>query len=429
MDLGAEFKEATDAAIKIDFSDPDKLTKDTISVFETTIRFVGGFLAAFELTDCKDLRLLDKAAELGDMLYVAFDNPNRMPTNTWSPKIALNFPEREQRPGSDDNIFAHLASLSMEFTRLSQLTGDARYFDAIQRITQVLHGQQASTKLPGMWPQRYDVENYDFRHGHKFTLGAEAHSGYEYLLKMVLLSGTESTSQYESMYKFAMDTAIDHLFFRPMVPDNSDILLSGKAIVHADGHTSLIPESEHLSCFVGGMLAMGGRIFQNETHLDTGRKLTEGCAWGYRTSPAGILPENYQTISCLSRSHCKWDVMKARGVEFRRGFTAACDPQYRLRPEAIESIFYLYRTTGDTKYQDIAWEMFQTIERQTATEFGNAELTNVMIDSPRKKDAMESFWMAQTLKYFYLIFSSPELISLDDFVLNTEAHPFRIPKP
>jgi len=40
---------------------------------------------------------------------------------------------------------------------------------------------------------------------------------------------------------------------------------------------------------------------------------------------------------------------------------------------------------------------------------------------------MESFWMAETLKYFYLIFSEPELVSLDDFVFNTEAHPLRTP--
>jgi len=42
-------------------------------------------------------------------------------------------------------------------------------------------------------------------------------------------------------------------------------------------------------------------------------------------------------------------------------------------------------------------------------------------------DEMESFWLAETLKYFYLLFSTPDVISLDDWVLNTEAHPFRRP--
>ncbi len=41
---------------------------------------------------------------------------------------------------------------------------------------------------------------------------------------------------------------------------------------------------------------------------------------------------------------------------------------------------------------------------------------------------MESFWLAETLKYFYLLYSTPDVISLDEWVFNTEAHPFRVPK-
>jgi mannosyl-oligosaccharide alpha-1,2-mannosidase len=73
--------------------------------------------------------------------------------------------------------------------------------------------------------------------------------------------------------------------------------------------------------------------------------------------------------------------------------------------------------------------MFTAIEKHTATEFGNAALLDVSTDAPPRVDSMESFWLSETLKYFYLVFSEPGLISLDDYVLNTEAHPFRIPKP
>lgn len=87
------------------------------------------------------------------------------------------------------------------------------------------------------------------------------------------------------------------------------------------------------------------------------------------------------------------------------------------RPEAIESIFILYRITADSAYQDIAWHMFQSIENATKTDIANAAIDDVTQPKPAKADRMESFWMAETLKYFYLIFSEPELISLDDYVL------------
>jgi mannosyl-oligosaccharide alpha-1,2-mannosidase len=88
----------------------------------------------------------------------------------------------------------------------------------------------------------------------------------------------------------------------------------------------------------------------------------------------------------------------------------------------------MYRITGEQRYQDIAWDMFVAIEKETKTELGNADLKDITQRPTEKDDVMESFWLAETLKYFYLIFSDPDVVSLDDFVFNTEAHPFRIPK-
>ena len=87
------------------------------------------------------------------------------------------------------------------------------------------------------------------------------------------------------------------------------------------------------------------------------------------------------------------------------------------RPEAIESIFILYRITGDAALLEKAWNMFQAIEKHTRTEFAHSALTDVTVEEPPKSDKMESFWTAETLKYFFLIFSSPDVISLDDYVL------------
>jgi mannosyl-oligosaccharide alpha-1,2-mannosidase len=89
-------------------------------------------------------------------------------------------------------------------------------------------------------------------------------------------------------------------------------------------------------------------------------------------------------------------------------------------PEAIESIFILYRITGDEKLLDHAWRMFKSIENSTRTKIASSGIWDVRVDhagSISHTDSMESFWLAETLKYFYLIFSDPNEVSLDDYVL------------
>ena len=100
------------------------------------------------------------------------------------------------------------------------------------------------------------------------------------------------------------------------------------------------------------------------------------------------------------------------------------------RPEAIESVFVLYRITGDPTLQDAAWRMFEAINNATFAEYAHSAIADVTIDKGKeteKLDQCESFWMAETLKYFYLLFETEDVVSLDEWVLNTEAHPFRRP--
>ncbi|KAF3031673.1 hypothetical protein E8E12_001739 [Didymella heteroderae] len=364
MNLKEEFAEAVDAAIKIDFGPK---TDGEINVFETIIRYLGGFLGAYDVSGCHDVRLLQKAMEVADLAYAAFDPPNRMPVSRWSPKKAVD--GEEQLP-AESMLIAEAASASVEFTRLSQLTGDMRYFDAISRVTNVLDEQQALTKLP-------DVR----------------------------------------MYGYAMSTAITHTIFRPMTHDKDDILIA-TGNVNGDRES----KGQHLVCFAGGMFALGGRLFENTTHIDVGRKISEGCAWTYKNAPNGIMPEVFSMTACSALSACEYTAQPGSSP-----FSEVGDGRYVLRPEAIESIFYMYRITGDAKYQDIAWEMFEAVNNHTQTDFGNAAISNVMETPVNTYDSMESFWLAETLKYLYLVFTDPDEISLDDFVLNTEAHPFRIP--
>ena len=113
------------------------------------------------------------------------------------------------------------------------------------------------------------------------------------------------------------------------------------------------------------------------------------------------------------------------------GFTHIDDKRYILRPEAIESVFLMYRITGDKKWQEAAWRMFQAVEKVSRTDVAACAIWDITVEpedlGPQKMDSMESFWLAETLKYFYLCFEDFDVVSLDQFVLNTEAHPLRRP--
>jgi mannosyl-oligosaccharide alpha-1,2-mannosidase len=170
-----DFEEAVQAVSKIDFSTVEQVP---LNIFETTIRYLGGLLGAYDVSEGKYPVLLSKAIEVGEMLYAAFDTPNRMPISRWMPD------EAAAQQGLEKTLLAEIGSLSLEFTRLSQLSGDMRYFDAIQRITDVLDLQQNRTKLPGMWPILVNARTGDFSRDTFFTLGGMADSAYEYLPKV-----------------------------------------------------------------------------------------------------------------------------------------------------------------------------------------------------------------------------------------------------
>jgi mannosyl-oligosaccharide alpha-1,2-mannosidase len=87
----------------------------------------------------------------------------------------------------------------------------------------------------------------------------------------------------------------------------------------------------------------------------------------------------------------------------------------------------MYRITGERHWREAGWRMFLAIENHTSTTYGNSAIDDVTMVKPTLNDEMESFWLAETLKYFYLLFEHEEVVSLDKWVLNTEAHPFERP--
>lgn len=335
-----------------------------------------------------------------------------------------------------------------------------------------------------MWPISINPKDLNFHGDNSFGLGAMADSVFEYLPKMTALTGG-LLPNYEEMYRwvapsynyidqarsmrpkltlwtdrYAMDTAKANNLYRPMTPDNADILISGTIHVNDAGDGREVPmldhAGQHLVCFAGGMLAIGSRLFERPDDLEVARRLTQGCIWTYESMPHGIMPETFRMEACLSGSEpCNWDemrwkqaVLERSGMDVKgldaaeidtlaqrvitekrlpKGFTEIPDARYMLRPEAIESVFVLYRVTGESSWLEHAWGMFEAIQKNTRTDLANAALADVSVtgSKPPQTDSMESFWMGETLKYFYLIFSEPDLVSLDDYMFNTEAHPLK----
>jgi mannosyl-oligosaccharide alpha-1,2-mannosidase len=196
----------------------------------------------------------------------------------------------------------------VEFTRISQLTKDPKYFDAVQRITDVLEKSQNKTRIPGVWPVVCNANSLSFDYNH-FTLGGMADSTYEYLPKEYMMLGGRS-QQYRHMYETALDAAKKHLFYRPMTKDSQDILFSGNARMSTANEVSLEPQGQHLACFIVGMVATGAKIFDLPDDLKVAKKLVDGCIWSYESMPTGLMPETFHMVPCDDAKNCEWDQRK-----------------------------------------------------------------------------------------------------------------------
>ncbi|QPG96609.1 hypothetical protein C2857_004724 [Epichloe festucae Fl1] len=419
MGLKDDFYQAVKEVAKINWSKHDG---STINVFEVTIRYLGGLLAAYDLSQEKVL--LNKAIELGDALYMAFDTPNRLPTHWLSYKKA----QAGETTGDRSISGAASGSLCVEFTRLSQITGDPKYYDATERVKRFFYDYQNRTKAPGLWPWDMDFLNGKIEDDF-FTFGADADSQYEYLPKMhALLGGLDP--QYVEMTTRALDAGRDLLLFKPMTPKDDDILMSGNMDVSAaqrDPEASM----QHLTCFVGGMYALAGKLIDRKDYVDLAVRLTAGCVWAYDSFETNIMPESSILHKCEKMdAPCPYNegLFTAMGdAALPGGFLQATDTQYMLRPEAIESVFYMWRVTGDAVWRDAAWRMWEAIVKETETELAFATVADTTRHGSRKLDTMETFWLAETTKYFYLTFEDEGVVSLDEWVFNTEAHPVKRP--
>jgi len=241
--------------------------------------------------------------------------------------------------------------------------------------------------------------------GSKISMGAMGDSYYEYLLKEFQQNGKKET-RLKDRWKLCMDEMMAQLVLKTR---------GGLTFIAEKEGGRLSHRMDHLTCFVGGMLLHGARILPaNEVDPrwePTGAEITRTCYEMYRRTPTGIAAE-YSLFNINSDSD---------------DMTVPNDaPHFLLRPETVESIFYFHYYTGDPKYRKWAHEIFVAIDKYCKVRFGYSAIRDVRQRRPSPSDSMESFWLAETLKYLFLTFAPRSTFSLEEFVINTEAHPLRV---
>lgn len=183
-----------------------------------------------------------------------------------------------------------------------------------------------------------------------------------------------------------------------------------------------------VASFAGGNFILAGVLLSKPEYTKFGLELASSYYETYKQTPAKIGPEGFQWVSADGGSP-----PPANQADFfkKAGFWSYAGG-YILRPETIESLYYAYRVTGDKKYQDMAWEAFTAIRDMCKAGYGFSGIRDVMKkDGGGHDNFQQSFFLAETLKYSYLIFAHESEVQFhgqgkNAFVFNTEAHPFRV---
>ncbi|XP_041530919.1 endoplasmic reticulum mannosyl-oligosaccharide 1,2-alpha-mannosidase isoform X1 [Microtus oregoni] len=398
LGLKKEFKEARNwVSEKLDF----KKNVD-VNLFESTIRILGGLLSTYHLSG--DSLFLRKAEDFGKRLMPAFTTPSKIPYSDVN--IGTGFAHSPQ--WTSDSTVAEVTSIQLEFRELSRLTGNKKFQEAVEKVTMHIHS--LSGKKDGLVPMFINTNSGLFTHPGVFTLGARADSYYEYLLKQWIQGGKKETQLLEDYVK-AIEGIKTHLL-RHSQPG----MLT---FVGELAHGRFSAKMDHLVCFLPGTLALGVHHGLPADHMNLAQSLMETCYQMNRQMETGLSPEIAHFNMHPRADHKDVEVKPA-------------DRHNLLRPETVESLFYLYRVTRDRKYQDWGWEILQSFNKYTRVPSGGYSSINNVQNSqkPDPRDKMESFFLGETLKYLYLLFSDDmELLSLDTCVFNTEAHPLPIWAP
>lgn len=363
MGLEKEAKEAQELIFtKLSF-DQDIVVKN----FEITIRVLGGLLSAYQSTGEK--KFLTLADDLGTRLLPVFNS------QTGLPYVYVNL--RTGAVSGDTTNPAEAGTLLLEFGTLSKLTGKPVYYEKAKRALTELYKRRSAIGLVG---QSIDVNTGAWT-SPRSHLGGLIDSYYEYLYKCWKLFGDEDC---RTMWEESI-TALN----------------------------TYLPDT------------VNGRIWYARVDMNTGKRYLQ--RWGgLEAFMPGLLAYTGDLQRAREIQNSNFHMWNRYGIE-PEAFNYAADTilynGYPLRPEIMESAYYLYQTTGDTLYRMMGRTFFESLKKYCRAPYGYAELENVV--TKQQRDMMESFFLAETMKYLYLLFAPPKTIDLNVTVFNTEAHPLR----
>ncbi|XP_025998105.1 mannosyl-oligosaccharide 1,2-alpha-mannosidase IA [Astatotilapia calliptera] len=390
MEMFEEFDAATDWVEKsLDFN-----VNAEVSVFEVNIRFVGGLLSAYYLSGKEVFRR--KAVELGEKLLPAFKTPTGIPWALLNLKsgIGRNWPWAS----GGSSILAEYGTLHLEFMHLSRLSGNSEFAQKVMNIRKVLNRLE---KPQGLYPNYLNPNSGQWGQ-HHVSVGGLGDSFYEYLLKAWLMSD-KTDEEGKKMYYDALQ-AIETNLMRKSTNGLTYIAeWKGGLLEHKMGH---------LTCFAGGMIALGadGAPGDKTGHqMEQAAEIARTCHESYARTTLKLGPEAFRFDG---------------GVEAIA--TRQNEKYFILRPEVIETYMYMWRFTHDPKYREWGWEAVQALEQHCRVDGGYSGIRDVYASSPNYDDVQQSFYLAETLKYLYLLFSEDDHLPFEHWVFNTEAHPLPV---
>jgi len=378
---------------------------DAINLFECTIRVVGGLISAYTLTS--DPLYSDKALDIADRLLPAWSQ-----SQSAIPLSDVNPYRRKARPPkfTQFSSLSEVSTVQLEFRELAVIADDFKFSNPAVKTSKHLSRLVQNSKLVRMFISPHTGR---FQEKDVFTLGARVDSFYEYLLKQwVQSNGDEKDDYLLEDYLGSVEEIRDKM----VAVTTGEKKLTYIAELQDNKEKTKIGKMDHLVCFLPGTLALGywfskqihvGKSVVPEWHLELAEEIAFTCHAMYEINSCGLAPEITQ--------------FDQKGREI---FVKPLDNFSILRPEAVESWFYLYKITGEQKYRDWGWEFFESLKKNAKLpdDGGYASQEN-LAGKLKTRDRMESFFLGETMKYLFLLFSDDEqLLPLDKYVFNTEAH-------
>ncbi|KAK3997670.1 glycoside hydrolase [Cladorrhinum sp. PSN332] len=389
------------------------------NVYEGNVRIVGSLLANYEMTgNNPQWRVLwDRALELTRWYHGAFDTHNGIPMIVWDKKWYDAAPMGMQWPNSWTTL-NQLAGFALEFAKLTELTADPWYWEIVLRNYDIFNVRAGSPRYDHHLPNTFKSAPLLKWDGKHYGLGRDGNEFYAHLPKLYALMGGANEDLKDHWKRLKLQFEDLYLF---RVPNLDDVEMLIVGTVERDDNVKKF--HKHLSreqCSAGATMGLLGKVFGSKQELGWGPQITEGCLYAAERTPTNITPQEC-ILDQVSVFTMKKDDPNYTGI------IEVHDKGYYLGSETFESLFYMWRITGDRKWQNKAWNLFRHITDLTKTEWGYQGIKDVFDEKGGGHVDQMRFevWMGRTLKYAYLIFEEWDVLSLDQWVFNARAHPLR----